>query len=91
MQTTNFDVTAVRVVWTQDEDGEGCHATAEIRNPRTHVVQHIRSGGLYGIDAPGAAYRMQVEAEQLGDLSVELNGLGIAADARTLADIAAAS
>lgn len=55
----------------------GVSATAEVWNPKTHVIQRIHSGGLWGIESDsGREYIESVEQEQLAELKTELTALG---------------
>lgn len=55
----------------------GVSATAEVWNPKTHVVQTIHAGGLWGIESDSdAAYLKEIESEQLAELKTELTALG---------------
>jgi hypothetical protein len=73
----------VRIEWTEDQDGLGCQAVAEVSYPIEGAkgdrrLEWLRSGGLYRID-PGSdqAYLNQIVSEQLEDLREHLEHFGV--------------
>lgn len=91
-----LEVLSVSVAWEQDpfpyeEEGEflGCIARAEIRNPATNRV-HVIASALWGIDSgdDDQEYLLEIEMEQLRELSDELAAFGIDASADELGRMA---
>ena len=78
---------SVRVVWgidedsTRFEDAEYCRAEAtvsyEINRDGNRRIETLTSGGLYDIEEADAAYRRQIEGEELSDLREHLRVFGV--------------
>lgn len=55
----------------------GITATAVIHAANSNVIQHIHSGGLWGIDSDNNVYIKEIENEQLSDLKEQLKAFSI--------------
>lgn len=61
---------------------QGCYAVAEIhiltQQGGHSTIQHIRSGGLWGIESDSDGdYKQEIEQEQLADLKSQLDQLNV--------------
>jgi hypothetical protein len=64
----------------------GIRASADIQTLSSGPIQHIRSGGLYGIESDSdRAYIESVEKEELADLREQLQSLGFSKRAVSMA------
>lgn len=84
---TTLRLDSIRVRWFDDEDGRhsaeplACEAIAEVSYPTgtdgTRRLEWLKSGGLYDIDDPSDAYRLEIETEELDDLREHLTHFGV--------------
>jgi hypothetical protein len=74
---------SVSVKWDLDEEGDGnwyCVATAEVSyalSKGNRRLEHLDSGGLYGIEDPDSEYQRLVTRDELADLRAHLEAFGV--------------